>query len=102
MEITVYIATSIKSEPKFPVYYVYAPARLRIHQFMMENGISDVMIRSLSIPELKDIQGFGRDFEMLGTKTQQLNFIGNSVEPNIATALVNANMEGVEHLSLAA
>jgi DNA (cytosine-5)-methyltransferase 1 len=70
--------------------------QLRILKFMALYGISDVKMRMLIVPELKSIQGFPKDYILLGTQTEQKKFIGNSVEVNQARALVNANYESLK------
>ncbi len=67
----------------------------KIKLFMIENGILYVKIRSLFVEELKRIQGFPDDFELTGTKTNQLKFIGNSVVPLVAQKLVESNYESL-------
>lgn len=75
----------------------------KIREFMNDNGIRDIKIRMLNIIELKAIQGFPDDFELTGTKTNQLKFIGNSVVPLVAQKLVEANHNALlEHLNIAA
>jgi DNA (cytosine-5)-methyltransferase 1 len=44
----------------------------------------------LRVPELKRIQGFGDDYYLAGTKTDQKKFIGNSVPPPVVRALLEA------------
>lgn len=63
----------------------------RIVEFMQQNNISDIKIRMLKVSELKIIQGFPEDFELTGTKTNQLKFIGNSVVPLMAQKLIESN-----------
>lgn len=67
----------------------------KIREFMRLNGIVDIKIRMLNIRELKSIQGFPNDFELTGTKTNQLKFIGNSVVPLMAQKLIEANYLGL-------
>jgi len=52
----------------------------KIKEFMIENRISDIKMRMLEIPEMLQIMGFGKDYQMVGTKTDQKRFIGNAVE----------------------
>ncbi len=73
-----------------------------IVEFMQQNGISDIKIRMLKISELKKIQGFPEEFELTGTKTNQLKFIGNSVVPIMAQKLIESNYAALEnHLRVA-
>ena len=48
------------------------------------------LVIDLNIPELKRIQGFGDDYILLGTKTQQKKFIGNAVHRLVPKAWFEA------------
>jgi len=65
---------------------------VKIKEFMAWFGIADISMRMLNIPELKRIQGFGEDYILKGTKTQQKKQIGNAVVPIMAQKLVEANI----------
>lgn len=52
----------------------------------------DLGLRMLQPDELKLAQGFEPDYILLGTKSQQVKLIGNSVPPDAAEALVRANL----------
>ncbi len=69
-----------------------------IKQFMANYGIVDIKMRMLNIPELKQIQGFPKDYLLIGTKTQQKKYIGNAVEVGQAKALVNSNYKAVSNI----
>lgn len=71
--------------------YTDRPIERLMKYFMRRNNITDVKIRMLSVPELKTIQGFPDSFELTGTKTNQLKFIGNSVVPLMAQKLIESN-----------
>ena len=58
---------------------------------MVTHGIVDIKMRMLNIPELKQIQGFPKDYKLVGNQTEQKKFIGNAVEVNQAKALVQCN-----------
>lgn len=62
------------------VYENDNPTMIKIKQFMAAYGIVDIKMRMLNIPELLQIQGFPKDYKMVGTKTEQKKFIGNAVE----------------------
>ena len=72
---------------------------VKIKTFMIQHGISDIKMRMLHVSELKTIQGFPSGFKLTGTKTNQLKFIGNSVVPDMAKALVNANYQSLIKLN---
>ncbi|WP_130736903.1 DNA cytosine methyltransferase [Flavobacterium sp. J27] len=65
--------------------------RVKIVEFMFLHGISDIKMRMLNIDELKQIQGFPKDYKLIGTKTQQKKYIGNAVEVGQATVIVESN-----------
>ena len=54
---------------------------------MATYGIVDIKMRMLNIGELKRIMGFGTDYTLIGTQTEQKKYIGNAVEVNMSTAL---------------
>lgn len=67
-----------------------SPATKQIRAFMAANGISDIKMRMLQIPELKRIQGFPEDYVLCGTLEDQKKFIGNSVVPHVVRAWAEA------------
>lgn len=103
-------ATLIAKMDKKPTYLITAqggveeeirysrPIERLMRWFMRKHGIKDVMIRSLEISELKRIQGFSEDYELIGTKTNKLKFIGNSVVPEMAKRLAETNYKIVNNL----
>lgn len=66
---------------------------IKIKRFMVEHGITDIKMRMLKIPELLQIQGFPKDYKLIGTQTEQKKYIGNAVEVNMARALALADYE---------
>ena len=66
------------------------PTMTKIKAFCRKHGIVDICTRMLRVPELKRIQGFGDDYYLAGTKTDQKKFIGNSVPPPVVRALLEA------------
>lgn len=55
-------------------------------------AIVDIGLRMLTPRELARAQGFTDDFQLVGTQTDQVARIGNSVCPPLARALVAANV----------
>lgn len=51
----------------------------KVKLFMAEYGIIDIKMRMLKIPEMLRIMGFGDDYKLAGTQTDQKKFIGNAV-----------------------
>lgn len=64
-----------------------SPTTVRIKQFMAAYGIIDIKMRMLKISELKRIQGFGDDYLLKGTQTDQKKFIGNAVHPDVPQSM---------------
>jgi len=91
-------AGAITTVPKMNgEYYSYlqdkdsdTPTMTKIKAFCRKHGIVDICTRMLRVPELKRIQGFGDDYYLAGTKTDQKKFIGNSVPPPVVRALLEA------------
>ena len=54
---------------------------------MATYGIVDIKMRMLNVGELKRIMGFGTDYTLIGTQTEQKKYIGNAVEVNMSKAL---------------
>lgn len=67
-----------------------SPAMVKIREFMVLYGISDIRMRMLRITELKRIMGFTSDYVLVGTQADQKKFIGNAVEVNMARVLCEA------------
>ncbi|EKB02362.1 hypothetical protein HMPREF9711_03147 [Myroides odoratimimus CCUG 3837] len=71
-------------------------AMIKIKEFMCANGVVDIKMRMLKIPELKQIQGFPRDYKLIGTQAEQKKYIGNAVEVNMAKSLAAANTKSIQ------
>ena len=63
---------------------------IKIKQYCIANNIKDICVRPLEIDEMLSIQGFPKGYKLVGTKTQQKKYIGNSVEVNVGIALFKA------------
>lgn len=72
------------------VYATDSPMAVKIKEFMALYGIADIRMRMLKVPELLRIQGFPDTYRMVGTQSDHKKFIGNSVEPNVVKAWVEA------------
>jgi len=68
---------------------------MEIKRFMAKHRMLEIKIRMLHVEELKAIQGFPKDYELTGTKTNQLKFIGNSVVPLMAQKLIEVNFNSL-------
>lgn len=80
------------------VYPSDSPMTVKIKEFMSIYGISDIFIRMLKICELKRIMGFGDDYVLVGTTTEQKKYIGNAVETHVATALCVSLYQEINHI----
>lgn len=72
------------------IYYEDSPMTVKIKEFMVLYGIVDITMRMLMIDELKLIQGFPKDYILIGTQAEQKKFLGNAVEVTIARKLCEA------------
>lgn len=68
---------------------------IKIKEFMVQYKITDILMRMLKIPELLQIQGFPKDYKLVGTQTEQKKYIGNAVDVNIAKAIISANTQNI-------
>ncbi|HEX8851258.1 MAG TPA: DNA cytosine methyltransferase [Gemmatimonadaceae bacterium] len=58
----------------------------------------DIAMRMLQPRELARAQGFPDTYQLIGTKSQQVARIGNSVCPHVAAAIVRANLDSEEEV----
>lgn len=63
------------------------PMTKKIKAFMAYYGIIDIKMRMLMVDELLEIQGFGKDYKLIGTQAEQKKYIGNAVHPLVAKAM---------------
>ena len=77
-----------------------SPTMKKIKQFMAFYGIADIKMRMLKILEMKQIQGFPKDYILRGTQTEQKKYIGNSVEVTVGVALFRAIDQQIKTLNL--
>lgn len=86
-----YLVSTELGQITIPVYESDSETMIKIKEFMVTHGVIDIKMRMLNIPELKQIQGFPKDYKLIGNQTEQKKFIGNAVEVNQAKALVQCN-----------
>ena len=79
-----------------PIYDDDCETMIKIKMFMAYYGIVDIKMRMLEVEELLRIQGFPKDYKLVGTKTDQKKFIGNSVEVNTAKAIFTAHTQALQ------
>ena len=85
-----YIVSTEHGEVAIVIYHDDTAATRKIKGFMALYGIADIKMRMLNIEELKRIMGFGSDYVLVGTQTEQKKYIGNAVEVNMSKALCEA------------
>lgn len=95
---------TLKESPgvSIPIYDTDSPVMIRIKEFMALYGIVDITMRMLKVQELLAIQGFSKDYILVGTQTDQKKFIGNSVPPKMVTALMECLYDSVIDYQMAA
>lgn len=72
------------------IYEDDTPDMIKIKEFMALYGIVDIKMRMLEVPELLKIQGFDDGYKLIGNKTEQKKFIGNSVTPKVVKYLIES------------
>lgn len=92
-----YGAGGTASSLKSPLPTVVTHDRHGLVTVEIENGVKlefgDIGMRMLAPRELARAQGFPDSYRLEGTKSQQIARVGNSVVPQVAAALVRANLE---------
>lgn len=74
----------------YDLYENDSESMVELKKTMMEYGIGNIYMRSLTIEESLELMGFPKHYKLIGTKTQQRKYIGNAVEVNMAKHLVLA------------
>ncbi len=81
--------------PAIEVYETDSPIIVKLKEFMALYGIADIKMRMLRVDELLQIQGFPKEYNLLGTQSDQKKFIGNSVVPDVVKAWALAMHENL-------
>ncbi len=90
---TEHMPSFIKREGDSLVYITYdtdSSVLREIKRFMFVFGIVDISMRMLRIDELKLIQGFPKDYVLVGTQEEQKKYLGNAVVTIMAKAWCEA------------
>ena len=74
-----------------------SPMTVKIKEFMALYCVVDIKMRMLTVVELLLIQGFPRDYILIGTQAEQKKYIGNAVEVTIARRLCEALCSGLRN-----
>ena len=77
-----------------------SPMMVKIKEFMALYCVVDIKMRMLTVVELLLIQGFPRDYILIGTQAEQKKYIGNAVEVTIARKLCEALCSGIRDFDL--
>lgn len=92
-----YLITTNCGEMALVIYQDDSETMRKIKEFMAMYGIVDIKMRMLNISELKQIMGFGPEYKLIGTQTEQKKFIGNAVEVNMSRVLCEALADSLAH-----
>jgi len=69
---------------------------VKVKEHCYENDILDLLMRPLTIEEMLQIQGFPKDYKLIGTKTNQKKWIGNSVEVCVGEAFFSSIYKSIQ------
>lgn len=83
-----YLITATEGLYQIPIYACDSAIMIKIKEFMAMYGVCDIKMRMLKVMELLMIQGFPKEYKLLGNQSQQKKFIGNSVVPQVVAAWV--------------
>lgn len=92
-----YLMESVEGEGAILIYEDDSEIMKKIKLFMAAHGIVDIKMRMLKVRELLRIQGFGDQYQLKGTQTDQKRFIGNSVEVTLAKCKVRSRITGLQN-----
>ena len=91
-----YLIEALEGNSPVQLRLCESPMMVKIKTFMIIYGLVDIKMRMLKIPELLQIQGFPKDYQLIGTQADQKKFIGNAVDVNMSKALAKANRAAIE------
>ena len=77
-------------EMAIPVYPEDSETMIRIKHFMVMYKIGDIRMRMFTVNELLTIQGFSKEYKLIGSIKKQKLMIGNSVVPDVITSWIEA------------
>lgn len=93
--LTKFFGTAVGQELETPIGTLTAKHRYGIVTTVIDGEefiVADIGMRMLEPHELKLAQGFPEDYILTGPKYEQVSKIGNSVPPQMAEAVVRANL----------
>ena len=95
-----YLVMTESGDIAIKIYDTDSPMMIKIKEFMALYCIVDIKMRMLMIEELKLIQGFPKDYVLIGTQAEQKKFLGNAVEVTIARKWCEALSAGLREFDL--
>ena len=95
-----YLIVTESGDVAIEIYDDDSEMTVRIKQFMALYNIIDIKMRMLKISEMKLIQGFPKDYVLIGTQADQKKFLGNAVEVTLARKLCEALCAGLRDKGL--
>lgn len=85
-----YLIITETGDVEIQIFEDDSPMMVKIKEFMALYCVIDIKMRMLTVVELLLIQGFPRDYILIGTQAEQKKYIGNAVEVTIARKLCEA------------
>ena len=95
-----YIIITESGDVAIQIFDDDSPMMVKIKEFMALYCVVDIKMRMLTVSELLLIQGFPKDYILLGTQAEQKKYIGNAVEVTIARKLCEALCSGIRDFDL--
>ena len=95
-----YLIITETGDVEIQIFADDSPMMVKIKEFMALYCVVDIKMRMLTVVELLLIQGFPRDYILIGTQAEQKKYIGNAVEVTIARKLCEALCSGIRDFDL--
>ncbi|MDE6236004.1 MAG: DNA cytosine methyltransferase [Muribaculaceae bacterium] len=95
-----YLIVTESGEIAIEIYETDSPMTVKIKEFMALYCVTDIKMRMLTVMELLLIQGFPKEYVLIGKQAEQKKFIGNAVEVTIARKLCEALCAGLTEYDL--
>lgn len=95
-----YLIVTETGDVAIQIYDDDSPMMVKIKEFMALYCVVDIKMRMLTVVELLLIQGFPRNYILIGTQAEQKKYIGNAVEVTIARKLCEALCSSIRDFDL--
>jgi site-specific DNA-cytosine methylase len=79
----------------YRIFYLDDIWMQKIKKYMKQHHLIDISTRPLMITEMLQIQGFPKNYKLIGTQTEQKKYIGNSVEVCVGVALFKSIIHAI-------